>query len=134
MSGVFRKLAVPMLGLALGAATAAQASVLDGVWRSPDDDDGSYLTVRVQPCQGAPEDRCAVVTGAYRGAKEEAVGREVMHVERRPDGTWEGEVLQPLKGHVYDSRIRPVSRDVMEVDGCIIGGLLCRTQRWTRLD
>ena len=133
MRSVSAILAIPVIASALGAAPAG-ASSIDGMWRSPNDDDGSYLTVRVHPCQDAPQERCAVVTGAHRGAKEEAVGRQVMRVEPRPDGTWEGEILQPLKGHVYDSRIRPVGENVMEVDGCIIGGLLCRTQRWTRLD
>ena len=125
-------MALPVLALA--AASQPQASVLDGLWQSPKDEDGSYLHVRLGPCGEAPEARCGTVTGAFDGARPEAVGHRVVRVEPQPDGSWEGEIVQPLEGDVYDSEIRPAGEDVLQVDGCIIGGLICRSQRWTRVE
>ena len=131
VSSILRSLAVLAFCL---VSVPAGAAMIDGVWQSPKDEDGSFLTVRVHPCERAGEDRCAVVTGAYHGAKKEAVGLQVMRVEPKSDGSWEGEIVQPLSGDVYDSNIRVVRRDVLHVDGCVLGGLLCRTQEWTRFD
>lgn len=128
-----RILAVPSVALAI-AFTPASAATIDGIWRSPKDDDGSYLTVRVHPCEQQARERCAVVTGAHHGARKEAVGLQVMRVEPKSDGSWKGEITQPLSGDVYDSNIRLVRRDLLHVDGCVLGGLLCRTQEWKRFD
>lgn len=116
------------------AAMPASAAMIDGVWQSPKDEDGSYLTVRVQPCERAGEERCAIVTGAHHGAKREAVGLQVMRVEPKSDGSWEGEIIQPLSGDVYDSNIRLLRHDLLHVDGCVLAGLFCRTQEWKRFD
>jgi uncharacterized protein (DUF2147 family) len=29
--------------------------------------------------------------------------------------------------------VRQVSDDVMQVQGCVLGGLLCDSERWTRI-
>lgn len=131
MSSILRSLIVLAVGL---VSIPAGAAMIDGVWQSPKDKDGSFLTVRVHPCERASEERCAVVTGAYDGAKKEAIGHQVMRVEPKPDGSWEGEITQPLSGDVYDSNVRLVRRDVLHVDGCVLGGLFCRTQEWTRFE
>ena len=128
---------VATIGLA-GAVLVCQpaaAGTIDGLWRSPDGKRGSYLHVQVQPCSRESDARCAVVTGAFDGAKERAVGQQVMRdMVRQPDGTWEGTVIQPLKGEVYNSRISPAGHDAMIVEGCVLGMLLCREQRWTRVN
>src|SRR5690625_4683023 len=104
--------------------------MIDGVWQSPKDEDGSFLTVRVHPCERAGEDRCAVVTRAHHGAKKEAVGHQVMRVEPKSDGSWEGEIIQPLSGDVYDSNIRLVRHDLLHLAGSVIRARTCRTQAW----
>lgn len=135
MKRILGRLSISLLAAGLLAAPAqAQSETIDGVWRSPDDADGSYLTVQVSPCDDTAEERCGTVTSANEGANPETVGHEVVRgMEQGEDGVWRGEILQPLEGDVYDSRIRLVSRDVLRVDGCILGGLLCETQRWTRV-
>lgn len=131
VSSILRYLAVPAFCL---LSVPASAAMIDGVWQSPKDSDGSFLTVRVHPCDRAGEERCAVVTGAHHGAKREAVGHQVMRVEPKSDGSWKGEITQPLSGDVYDSNIRLVRHDLLHVDGCVLGGLICRTQEWRRFD
>ena len=120
-----------------GAAMVCQpaaAETIDGMWRSPDGKRGSYLHVQVHPCSRDSDARCAVVIAAFAGAKQRAVGQQVMRdMVRQPDGTWEGTVIQPLKGHVYSSRISPAGAGAMIVEGCVLGMLLCRKQKWTRV-
>lgn len=128
---------VATIGLA-GAVLVCQpaaAETIDGLWRSPDGKTGSYLHVQVQPCGENTDARCGVVTGTFAGAKRQALGQQVMRdMQRQPNGTWEGTVIQPLKGEVYNSRISPVGDDAMIVEGCVLGMLLCREQRWTRVN
>lgn len=111
------------------------AGDIDGLWRSPDDEEGSYITVRVSACEATSEERCGIVIGAYEGANPATIGQKVVRdMELGEDGIWRGEIYQPLEDDTYYSRIELVSNDVMNVDGCIIGGLICKTQRWTRLN
>ena len=130
-----RVLTVMALAAAAMAGPPAAAETIDGLWRSPDGKTGSYLHVQVEPCAENTDARCGVVTGIFEGAKRQALGRQVMRdMQRQPDGTWEGMLIQPLKGHVYNSRIRPTGDGTMVVKGCVIGMLLCQEQKWTRVD
>jgi uncharacterized protein (DUF2147 family) len=123
------------------AATAlaqqpAQAATIDGLWRSPPRKSGAWITVRVGPCDGAPEQRCGVVESAHDGANPEVVGEHVLlGLERRPDGSWaDGRIVRPNKGTVYSSQIRLAGEDTLQVEGCAILGLVCRDQTWTRME
>ena len=130
-----RVVSMIMAAAAVAACQAVAAETIDGVWRSPDGKTGSYLHVQVQPCTKNTEARCGVVTGIFAGAKQQALGQQVVRdMVRQPDGSWEGTVIQPLKGHVYNSRIRPAGDGTMVVEGCVLGMLLCREQRWTRVN
>jgi uncharacterized protein (DUF2147 family) len=125
------QLLVPILTL---AHLPADADPVDGTWRSPPRTSGAYLIVEIGPCADAPAKRCGVVVSAHNGARPETVGRQVIRgMELQPDGTWQGEVIQPLKEQVYKSRVVPAGRNVMRVQGCVIGGLICTTQEWTRV-
>jgi uncharacterized protein (DUF2147 family) len=125
------QLLVPILTLAY---LPADADPVDGTWRSPPRASGAYLIVEIGPCADAPAKRCGVVVSAHNGARPEAVGRQVIRgMELQPDGTWQGEVIHALKGHVYNSRVVPAGRNVMRVQGCVVGELICTTQEWTRV-
>jgi uncharacterized protein (DUF2147 family) len=134
MRRVFTMMALALAGAAMAGASAP-AETIDGLWRSPDGKKGSYLHVQVQPCAANTDARCGTVTGTFAGAKEQALGRQVMRdMQPQPDGTWEGTVIQPLKGDVYNSRISPAADGTMVVEGCVLGMLLCRKQTWTRVN
>lgn len=133
---MWRTLATIALAAVMVPAPASAKTPIDGLWRSPDGRTGAYMHVRVQPCRNGGVERCAIVTGVFDGGKPEAIGRTVMRgMEPRPDGTWSGgKVIQPLKGEVYNSSIRPAGMNRMEVEGCLIGSFLCRSQTWTRVN
>jgi uncharacterized protein (DUF2147 family) len=48
-----------------------------------------------------------------------------------PD-TWEGQVYNAKDGKQYDSTIKPVGNDKLEIQGCVLG-FLCGGETWTRV-
>jgi hypothetical protein len=46
---------------------------------------------------------------------------------------WEGEVYNAKNGRTYDAKISMVSADVLKIQGCVLGGLICGGEDWSRL-
>jgi uncharacterized protein (DUF2147 family) len=45
---------------------------------------------------------------------------------------WEGEVYNAENGETYNSNISLVSADQLRIQGCVLGGLICGGETWTR--
>jgi uncharacterized protein (DUF2147 family) len=45
---------------------------------------------------------------------------------------WEGQVYNAKDGQFYSSTIKPVGRDQLEIQGCVLG-FLCGGETWTRV-
>ena len=52
----------------------------------------------------------------------------------KPDdqGRWKGEIYNPENGRTYLGFISLTSDNVLRIDGCVLGGLLCGGENWTR--
>jgi uncharacterized protein (DUF2147 family) len=48
-------------------------------------------------------------------------------------GLWEGEVYNAVNGKTYSSRISLTAPDVLRIEGCVLGGLICGGENWTRV-
>jgi uncharacterized protein (DUF2147 family) len=46
---------------------------------------------------------------------------------------WEGEVYNADNGKMYSASITQVSDDVLKIEGCVLGGLFCGGESWTRV-
>ena len=46
---------------------------------------------------------------------------------------WEGEVYNAQNGKMYSANIALVSDDVLKIEGCVLGGLFCGGENWTRV-
>jgi uncharacterized protein (DUF2147 family) len=46
---------------------------------------------------------------------------------------WEGEVYNAQNGKMYNANITLVSDDVLKIQGCVLGGLFCGGESWTRV-
>ena len=46
---------------------------------------------------------------------------------------WEGEVYNAQNGQTYTSYISLKSPDVLSIEGCVLGGLFCGGEDWTRV-
>jgi uncharacterized protein (DUF2147 family) len=52
----------------------------------------------------------------------------------KPNGTdkWTGQVYNAEDGKTYSGNITMQSADALKLEGCALGGLICKGQTWTR--
>ncbi|MEM9012982.1 MAG: DUF2147 domain-containing protein [Pseudomonadota bacterium] len=126
------------LAAALMLPTAAFGQEVAGLWKSEPNDEGNYIHVEVGACPTAGL-TCGVIVGAFDGndqpANPDVVGRTIV-ADMEADGATEwsgGTIWAPDEDRTYSSRME-LSGDVLTVKGCVLGGLICRGQDWTRLE
>lgn len=104
------------------------------VWINP------YNSVKVEigPCG---TNLCGWVVWANSEAQQEArdggtanlVGTELLqNYHSTGTNSWQGRVFVPDMGRSYYSTISKTGPDTLKVSGCILGGLICRSQIWHR--
>lgn len=116
------------------AGTADAQTQPTGVWRNP----RNSVHVRIQPCGPA---MCGTVVWASPRALAKAreagtpnlVGAQLFR-QLRPQGggSWGGRVYVPDLARTVSGRLRVQGSNAV-VSGCLAGGLMCRTQTWTRV-
>jgi uncharacterized protein (DUF2147 family) len=113
-------------------AAATGTAEVSGVWATEPRDNGAYITVRISPCREDAAMRCGVIVGAHAGARPDIVGETILRgLEQQEDGSWAGgEIIRPGKGTAYRSALKRVEEG-LEVTGCGVGGLVCRSQLWS---
>lgn len=109
---------------------------IEGVWINPHDD----VAVHTRTCGNT---LCGWVVWANPEAQSDArdggvarlVGTELLE-NYRPNGrgSWKGTVFVPDMGRRYSSVIDQVSATQLRIKGCILGGLICRSQVWSRIE
>jgi uncharacterized protein (DUF2147 family) len=50
-----------------------------------------------------------------------------------PQTVWRGQIYNAMNGRTYEASIKPVSPDVLNLEGCVLGGLFCGGQSWSRV-
>lgn len=113
--------------LSLEPVTAiAQDHPLMGRWAR---DDGKAL-VKIERCG---KDWCAVNTWIKPGIKDEKVGdRLIMTLDESNGESFHGSAHDPQRKLTF--KISVLARpDVLQTRGCVLGGIVCKTARWTRL-
>ncbi|WP_225883258.1 DUF2147 domain-containing protein [Sphingomonas aliaeris] len=110
---------------------AANAAPPKGVWTNPK----KNVRVTFQRCGDA---MCGKVIWASPEAQEKAgsplVGTMLFEdfVEEGP-GEWSGSVFVPDIGQSVSGTIRQMDANTLVGEGCVIAGLGCKSQTWTRL-
>jgi uncharacterized protein (DUF2147 family) len=121
-------------GVARSAAPDAFAPTI-GTWINP----YNNVKVRTSDCG---KNLCGWVIWANAEAEQEAreggvqelVGAELLrdyHLAR--PGEWTGRVFVPDLGRTFYSTIRPISPDALQISGCILHGLICKSQVWRKV-
>lgn len=116
------------LGL-VALCTGASAAEPDpsGVWLRGD----GNARVRIAPCGASI---CATNLWIGDGSGGEAVGdRLVMTVSPKSDDTLAGSAFDAKRNLNYSIRMK-VGQSSMETRGCIVGGLVCKSVSWSRID
>ncbi len=141
---MFLKTLTPMLGLALtaGMSTTALAGAEDafGTWK--DTQKGSV--VKVYACGGG---LCAqIVKTTDAGAKDvnnpnpalktrPIAGLVIMSGARKNGANaWKGSIYNREDGQRYAGSLTVSSKNQLELQGCVLGGLICTSRTWTRIN
>jgi len=127
-----------MNGLGIIAAAlsiASGASTPVGVWQNPK----HTIAVQTALCGSS---LCGTIVAAAPKAVADARDSGVKQLlgmsllrDYRKDGSdsWHGIVFVPDMGRTFDSRLTILSPNQVRISGCILRGLLCKSQTWTRV-
>jgi uncharacterized protein (DUF2147 family) len=134
-------LKLSLIGLSLGllAPLAARAAEATGEWLIEDGD----ARVRIAHC-GA--DLCGSVAWIKEGAPtvdvnnpdpakrtRSLIGSPVLlGLKPSGDSQWTGSLYNAEDGRTYTGKLSIVDEHHVKVSGCVLGGLICQTQTWTR--
>ncbi len=120
--------------LALFAAPAS-AQAIEGQWTNYK----RNVVVQVERCGPA---YCGRVIEASAKAQEKArkggtpklVGTQILTgLKPIGDGRYRGKAFVPKRNIHATATVRQLSANVMQVSGCVLGGLLCDNEKWTRV-
>jgi uncharacterized protein (DUF2147 family) len=130
--------ALPILLMTSVSSEAAQSSAISaisGTWLNP----RGTITVKTSDCRGH---LCGWVNWASAEALQDAkesgvnnlVGIELLQdYKLNAPGRWSGMVYVPDLGHRFNSRITPLNANQLKISGCILGGLICKSQLWHKV-
>lgn len=123
-----------MLGLALALApTLALADPVHGMWKT-EVDDGSYALVEMATCSGGKT--CGWIRRTFDANGEyqsENIGKVlVINMENTGGGAYKGSVWRPANDKTYIGKMELLG-NTLSLSGCVVGGLLCKAQSWTRV-
>ncbi|MFL6738416.1 MAG: DUF2147 domain-containing protein [Sphingomicrobium sp.] len=116
-------------------ASPAAAQALEGQWTNYK----RNVVVQVERCGSA---FCGRVVQASAKAKEKArrggtpnlIGTQILTgLTPVGEGRFRGRAFVPKRNIHATATVRQLSDDVMQVQGCVFGGLLCDNERWTRV-
>ena len=123
-----RLLAIALVGSTILAASIAGAGggpTITGNWSRTD----GASRISIAPCG---ENLCAVNTWVRDAADGELVGdRVVLAVQPRDPNALAGEAFDERRKLRY-SLLISVSGNAMTTEGCLLGGVVCKSMRWTR--
>lgn len=118
------------------AVEAGTVNGAEGIWLNPH----GTVAVRTGHCG---EKLCGWIVWASRTAQQDAqdsgveklIGLELLE-DYRPGGSgkWSGTVYVPDMGHSFPSTITRLGAADLKIRGCLIGGFLCKSQIWHKIE
>lgn len=140
-----RKLRSPALAAVLAAGALACAlpamaepSDVAGIWTDPVKQskseiyacDGGICVKVVSPSKGSEKDDF----NPDPALKGRPMAGAVIMNGAKPEGAnkWKGKLYNPEDGKEYSGSIELVSKDEVKLQGCVMGGLICKTRSWQR--
>ena len=126
--------ALASLMFALLAAQPSQRAPIEGLWKNPI---GSAI-IAIAPCGDALCGR--VVWASPRGRREaskgapDVVGTTVLTGVKAAGSRWNGQLFIPDDDIHVSARLQLIGERQLQLTGCGLMGLICRTQIWTRTD
>lgn len=146
LSTVTAALCLCVLGLSIARPEPACAADALGTWYTADRDSqvrivncggalcGSLIWLKepIDPATGRPKTDKNNPNAAQQS--HPLIGVEIV-LGMRPSGTpnqWSGKVYNASDGKTYNGSFTLVGPNTAELRGCVLGGLFCKSQVWTR--
>lgn len=136
------RLTIAVLTGVMLSATTAYGEEAKGLWRSATNDNGGYIHVDIGPCAADAGLLCGKIIEAFnedparlnKKRRDEIVGKLIIeNMESDGAAAWSGGTIwAPDDDETYSSEME-LRGDILEVSGCVLGGLICRGQDWTRV-
>jgi uncharacterized protein (DUF2147 family) len=124
--------------LLIAAAAPATAQKLSpaGTWVSQTGD----TRVRIAPCGGQ---MCGTIAWVKSPGKDvhnpdpaqrgrDLVGIRMITMSASGADQWKGTLYRYTDGQTFSGSMKMTGQNTMELSGCIAGGLICRSQTWSR--
>ena len=112
---------------------SAMADPALGLWKT-EVDDGAYAHVEISPC-GA--NVCGTIVQTFNDSGEynsPNKGKQIVRaMSPKGEGTYEGKVWRPANDKIYFGKMQ-VGGKKLTLKGCVAGGLLCASQKWTKIN
>ena len=71
--------------------------------------------------------------GTDRNSGESVVGIQMLFdLERHNETEWRGRMYNPEDGNEYMGKVTILGPDEIRMSGCMVGGLICRSEEWPR--
>lgn len=127
-----------LLAAALLAPVGVHAATLDGTWLTQ----SGETRVTIAPCGSVAcgtiqwlRDPRADSENPDPGKRARPLIGTVMLSDLIPDGTdrWKGQLYNFESGKTYSGALELQGADRMKLSGCVLGGLICKSQIWTRV-
>jgi uncharacterized protein (DUF2147 family) len=118
---------------------AQETPKVAGVWQSQ----SGITRVKVSPCGTG---LCAHVVWQKNPSKDvhnpEPEKRErpivglqlVSNMKPAAPGEWTGEIYNYEDGKTYHGKVKAVSANAIEIGGCVMGGMICQSKTWTKVN
>ncbi len=130
-------LAFASFAAVLAASPAARADDITGTWLSQ----SGETRVRVSPCGGQ---FCGTIVWVSKPGKDvnnpdeskrdrSLVGIQMITMKSTGSANYSGHLYNYQEGKTYSGKAS-VSAAGLALSGCVLGGLICRTQTWKRVD
>ncbi len=115
---------------ALWLGMAALADPVEGLWQSPVNEKGASIQVEVAACGAA---FCGTITSVQNG-NQAIVGKTMIEdMTARDNGLYDGgRVWAPDEDKTYLGRLT-LKGDSLKISGCVLGGLICRGEKFSRV-
>lgn len=120
------------LSLAAAAAVligcgAAQAQELGGTWQR----DTGASSVRFAKCGEA---LCGTISWLKDANGPAKIGQRIFY-DMKPNGAgkWSGSAFNPEDGKTYSGTMA-LSGETLTTSGCVMGGLICRSVKWSKVN
>ena len=121
-----RAFKLAFVGAVLIAGPAAAADIV-GTWQRSD----GTARIRMSTCGDAV---CGHVSWLKDPANSPSkIGERVFYDMKEDGGGWSGSAFNPEDGKTYTGKAT-VSGGGMTTKGCVLGGLICKTVTWSRVN